>query len=184
MSVEKISCVYGIRSNRRPDKLYVGSSCWFQHRKWRHLNNIKHRDHHNVKIENHAIAYGIDDLKFFVIELVADKKQLVKREQFFINILNPSFNINKIATNRTGRKHSEETKRKIGEGNKGKIMSAEARVKISKAALGRKRSAEERLQMSISRKGKKQASVGAEGRKRMSEARKLDWVNRRLKLIA
>ena len=38
--------------------------------------------------------------------------------------------------------HSEETKRKIGEGNKGKIVSLETREKIRQAKLGKKASNE------------------------------------------
>jgi len=54
-----------------------------------------------------------------------------------------------------GRKHTTETKRKIGEVHKGKIVTKEQKEKQRLSMFGRKASEETKKKMSISRKGKK-----------------------------
>ena len=50
--------------------------------------------------------------------------------------------------------HSEETKRKLSEGNVGKVVSEETRRKLSEAATGRVHSEETKKKMSLIRKGR------------------------------
>ena len=68
-----------------------------------------------------------------------------------------------------GRKHSEETRKKLSEVNKGKKHSEESRKKLSEVNKGKKHSEESKKKMSEVQKGKK---VSEETRKRMSEAHK------------
>ena len=81
----------------------------------------------------------------------------------------------KIAASARGRKHSEETKKKLSEIAKkqerrtGYKPSEETRRKMSKAAKGRRHTAETRKKMSASHIGKK---LSEETRRRMSEAAK------------
>ena len=81
-----------------------------------------------------------------------DSKDLIKREQYYIDLLNPEYNILKIAgsrlgsTDRTesrvkissyraGKKHTEETLAKM----KGRILPEEIRKKITAALKGKKK---------------------------------------------
>ena len=68
-----------------------------------------------------------------------------------------------------GMKHTEETKRKIGEANRGKKRTEEHRRKMSEAKKGKKKSEETRRKMSESRKGMKHTE---ETRRKMSEVHK------------
>ena len=68
-----------------------------------------------------------------------------------------------------GKHHSEETKRKIAEGNKGKTVSEETRKKISEINKGRTYSEEYKQRMSEICKGR---IVSEETRNRLSEALK------------
>ncbi|QIW87866.1 homing endonuclease [Agrobacterium phage OLIVR5] len=77
---------------------------------------------------------------------------------------------------RFGKKHSEETKRKIGEAHKGLKQSEEAKAKISVSNKGKKHSVETRVKMSKSHTGSKRPP---DIRKRMSESAKLAWEKRK-----
>jgi len=75
-----------------------------------------------------------------------------------------------------GKKHTEETKQKIGASskgrpshNKGKVASEETRKKMSASQAGRKHTEETRKKMSESQKGK---IASEEAKKNMSEAQK------------
>lgn len=54
----------------------------------------------------------------FSVLLGCDKEDLLKVEQFFLDVYNPWFNIYKTAGSPWGHKKSEETKRKISETEK------------------------------------------------------------------
>lgn len=69
---------------------------------------------------------------------------------------------------------SEQTRRKISEGNKGKVISEETRKKLSLISKGKVVSKETRKKMSQSMKGKIRSQ---ETRKRVSEGRKLRFRN-------
>ena len=73
-----------------------------------------------------------------------------------------------------GKHHSEESKRKISEGNKGKTMSEEARKKISEGNKGKTMSEEERKKISESNSGEKHHMFGKhhseESKRKISES--------------
>ena len=71
-----------------------------------------------------------------------------------------------------GRKHSEETKKKIGKVHKGKKLSEETKKKLSEAHKGKKLSEETRNKMSKAQTGKKHSE---ETRKKMSEKVQVYW---------
>lgn len=191
---KKICCIYKISSLIKPDRFYIGSTYWFQHRKWRHLRNIKLGCHPNKKIMNHADKYGVEDLIFSVIEIVESKNLLKDAEQRHIDLLNPWFNIQPTAFSNRGFKHSEETKRKMSEWQKGKPKSEEIRKKLSESKKGHKWTEEQRAKFIQSRKGVKRPEFSDEWKANLSKSLKghtgniKGWETRRknkdLKLVA
>ena len=136
--------IYVIK-NHINDKVYIGSAQNMDRRKSAHLCLLRKNKHHNRKLQNFVNKYGIDNLYFEVIEYVKNSDMLIEREQFYLDTINPFFNICKIAESRLGCRHTEETKIKIVEGRnrnggykKGWKHTKEAREKISKASTGRK----------------------------------------------
>jgi group I intron endonuclease len=80
---------------------------------------------------------GYSNFKLEILEY-CDKSNVIVREQAYIDLLSPEYNLNKTAGSRFGSKHSEETKRIISEKLKGeknpmfgKNHSDETRKKMS-----------------------------------------------------
>jgi group I intron endonuclease len=133
------SGVYGFLS-KTTGKLYIGSSINLNIRFDNHLKGLRS----NIKLQNAINKYNLQDFIFVVFEY-CEAEILVSREQFYIDILKPEFNILKIAGSSLGYKHTEKSLAKMrkmqesidksGENNpmfgKIRIHSTETKVKIS-----------------------------------------------------
>ena len=155
-----MSCgVYKI-SSLADDKIYIGSSSNIDLRKNNHFVKLRIGTHTNKILQNFFNKYGEEKLKFEVIEF-CEEENLLKREQYYLDLLKPKFNILKIAGRSTGYKHTEETKSKNSSahiGNKsrlGKINSEETKDKIKKSLTGKNHTEETKKLMSLSHKGNK-----------------------------
>jgi group I intron endonuclease len=99
-------------------KKYIGSSNSVRARLRHHLVYLKRNNHDNSRLQNYFNKYGESKLKFYAIEY-CEKSLLIKKEQHYIDLFNPFFNIARIAGATyglkpwLGKKHSEETKRLI-----------------------------------------------------------------------
>ena len=98
-------------------------------RHYAHLKPSKYDDQqinkvlqNNLNRYEYSILYCSDDVS---------EDDLNMLEMSFIERYNPRFNFTKGGEGISGYKHSEETKRKICEGNKGKIISEETKRKMS-----------------------------------------------------
>lgn len=177
--------------NKINGKFYIGSAIdikvrWYQHR-W-YLNNGKH---HNLYLQR-AWNLNSNDFDFIILEICENIRE---REQHWINILNPEYNLTKTVGSLLGYKHSEETKRlmserrkgnqfnkgkhhseetkkKISEGNKGKLISFETRAKQSASGKGRKFSPEGCANIAAASKRRKHSE---KTKVKMSEIAKARW---------
>jgi len=75
------------------------------------MSDLRFKRHSNIKLQNHYNKYGEIDLQFSIL-LGCNKEDLIKIEQYFIDIYNPLFNINLIAGSSLGRKWKLLKKRK------------------------------------------------------------------------
>ena len=99
------------------DRIYIGSSSNLIRRKSNHFWKLKNKNHANVKLQNFVNKYGIENLLFEIIE-ECNENLLIEREQYYFELLNPKFNILKIAGNSIGYIKSEESKLKSSISNK------------------------------------------------------------------
>jgi group I intron endonuclease len=173
--------VYQIR-NILDNNVYIGSAINIK-RRWRdHKRELRNNIHRNPHLQYSWNKYGENCFLFEVLEEVIDKSNLINREQYHLDNLNPSYNVCKIAYSRGGTKHSEETKKKISLSRigipspmKGKHHSYETKKKISKAntgntyAKGSIRNKEWKEKQRIAHLGKK---LSEETKKKMSEKQK------------
>ncbi len=130
------------------EDFYIGSSVDLRSRINQHKSKLKNRSHPNNYLQNVYNKYGINNLSFEIVEHVDNKINLIFKEQFYIDTLNPRYNICKIAGSCLGRKLSEETKLKISESHIGLKLSEETKFKISEAKKGKKLSKETRKKLS------------------------------------
>ncbi len=115
-------------NNLMTQELYIGSAANLTKRLYHYLStrylenaNKKHRS----IIYNAILKYVYINFSFNVLKY-CDISELIKWEQYYMNLLNPKYNILKIAGSTLGHKHSHETLTKL----KNYKPSTEALVKL------------------------------------------------------
>lgn len=86
---------------------YIGSSINLKNRKSRHLRDLKNNNHHSLILQRAVKKYGIENFQFEIVEECL-KSELLNREQYYLNVLSPKYNICKIAGSCLGTKQSKE----------------------------------------------------------------------------
>lgn len=152
------SGIYKIR-NIKNNKLYIGSTISLQKRKSQHFSALRGNRHHNIVLQNSFNKNKENDFLFEIIEMCEPEK-LIEREQFFIDLYEPFYNLSPTAGNTMGFVFSEQSKKKISEFHKGKKMSKETKERMSRSTsgelnpmFGKKHSAETRKKISSTSTG-------------------------------
>lgn len=176
------SGVYLIR-NTTTRKVYVGSSIYCILNRWvKHKLLLSRGKHHSIHLQRAWYKYGSEAFDFSVIEY-CPSADCLSREQYWIDHLKAShwaygYNGSSVAGNRTGLKHSFETRQKISKANKGRIHTKETREKMS---------ASRKEVYALDKEYKKRISDGIKkyyknpmARLARSEATRKGWVTRRI----
>jgi group I intron endonuclease len=105
-------------TNKLTNDIYIGQSVNISKRlkKYFNFSYIKSKD--SFIISRALIKYGYSNFIVTILEY-CDKSDLLNREQFYFDKLNPQYNILKIAGSSLNFKHSEKTKTKISKALKG-----------------------------------------------------------------
>ncbi len=86
-------------------------------------------------ISNSILKYGHDNFSVVILEIFNKdsiiKTNLIKKEQYYINLYKPILNINTIVGSSLGFIHTDETKKLISEFNKGKNLSEKTKQRLS-----------------------------------------------------
>lgn len=149
-------------------KMYIGSSQDIPKRWEQHRNALRGGYHHNRMVQRAYNKYGMDALRFTVLEHCSVDDLLI-REQFHIDARTWEFlyNLSPQAGGTRGYKSSEATKAKLRAALGGRTLSAEHRANLRIAHQGLRHSAESRAKVSAARKGK---PLSAEHRANLSAA--------------
>jgi group I intron endonuclease len=134
-------------SNKNNGKTYIGSSVNI-HKRWViHLHHLRQGTHHSKKLQRSFDKHGESAFELSVIVNLS-REHLLQTEQWYIDTMNPEYNICKSVTNgrrglksspkhieavrkaNTGKKCSEETKKKLREHNLGKICPEYIKEKL------------------------------------------------------
>lgn len=110
---KNLKVIYFIQ-NHETGKFYIGSTVNFKHRFNEHKRKLNINTHANIKLQNAWNKYSQSSFTFSIIEYVDKIEDLLIREQYFMDLLKPEYNIALSATApMQGRKHSKETIKKI-----------------------------------------------------------------------
>lgn len=113
----KSAGIYKI-TNRQNGRVYYGSALNLGVRFWHHKNGLLKQKHANQFLQHDYNKCGPDVFVFEVIEVIQDKALLLEIEQSYLNKFfdgkKMCYNIQPIAGRNT-LKHTDETKKKIGE---------------------------------------------------------------------
>lgn len=128
-------------TNNINGKTYVGSSVNLNNRFHKYFS-LRILEVSNMLICKAILKYGHSNFSLDILEY-CDKSVLIEREQFYLNLLNPEYNILKNAYSLFGFNHSSETKEILSELKKGsnhfnfgKSLSKEIKDKISQTNFG------------------------------------------------
>jgi group I intron endonuclease len=112
------------------------------------------------------LKYGYSEFRLEILEYCESDKCL-NREQYYLDSINPEYNILKKAGSSTGYIHTKETRAKLALALKrekhpmfGKFHSAESLAQMSRVKLGKKLSEETRTKISEAFKGEKNPMFG------------------------
>ena len=149
------------------NKFYIGSAKNIGIRLSKHLLDLERNLHHSIYLQRAWNKHQNID-----IEIVEICDNIIEREQYYIDTLQPHFNLCKNAANCSGIKRSEDHKNKISEHHKNnkeywnniyanRIIkhSDEAKEKIRTASIGRQFSKETRDKISKAKSPSNEISI-------------------------
>jgi len=119
---------------------YVGSSVNIANRWTRHVTDLRGGKHINQRLQRAWDKYGEKSFVFSVLEEEVDAKNLIPREQWWIDTLTPEYNIRKIVDLKAP--PDDETREKIRQSKLGKKRSPEFCETMRRASSGKKQSPE------------------------------------------
>lgn len=134
--------------NNVNNKCYVGSSVNFSIRLYKYYS-FKYLNGSKSAINKALLKYGYSNFSLHILEH-CDKEKSINREQYFIDLLKPEYNILSKAGSSLGFKHSEDTLKKY----KDRKVSETTKKNLSLAASERVLSNKEKEKLSLSRLGK------------------------------
>ena len=75
------------------NKMYIGGSMNLGNRKTKHFSLLNNNKHPNHLLQSAVNEFGIENFKFGILEYCTES--LIEKEQYFVDKLNPSYNITK-----------------------------------------------------------------------------------------
>lgn len=106
-------CGIYIITNVYNGKRYIGSTKDLYERLKHHKWDLNQNSHPNNHLQNAWNKYAENKFEYGILEFCSEENRL-QREEYYINCLNPEYNLNGIDSNSV-LKHSEKTKEKISD---------------------------------------------------------------------
>lgn len=134
ISLKNKAAVYIYQYIGNKSKIYIGSTYNINQRIKQHRYSVKNGHRTCPKFFNYIEKYGWDNFRLGILEYIniydlniKDKYEIksviLDREQYYLNKINPSLDINKTAGSTLGYKHTEEMRKTMGLQRKGKSIN-------------------------------------------------------------
>jgi group I intron endonuclease len=140
--------IYKIENIRTSD-CYIGSTVNYSRRSKRHFEDLKRKIHHSLILQRAWDKYGEQLFRIFKLETFdySTKEEILNKEQEYLDLVKPKYNVCRIAGSQLGTKRSKEFREKCSERMKGKEpwnkgeklpkQSEETKAKRIKSLIGR-----------------------------------------------
>ena len=178
-SMAKKACIYSI-TNTVNQKKYIGSAIDFKRRKSIHLHHLRKGKHHSPALQRAYLKYGESALVFSPV-LYCERQELLRYEQGFIDLLEPEYNVCRIAGSSLGVVRSDETRKRVSDALNVRYSDPKAIQVLSDAHKGYSPTEAHRANLSASLKGH---PVTEETRRKISDAQigvpKSDYARQRM----
>ena len=125
--------------NQITGEMYVGSTVASFSQRWSIHRRRLSSGRGNRRLRAAWTQYGEEAFEFIVLETIEDASIVTEREQWWMDVLKPQYNIVPLAGRTTGYKHTEETKRQLSAVCLGRKLTDEHRTKIGLGLLGKQR---------------------------------------------
>lgn len=113
--------------NLENGKRYVGSSVNIYNRIHEHVHNLKNNKAHNKHFQSAWNKYGEDNFIFNILEYCSEEDRF-EREQYYIDLISPEYNLTLNVIANTGHSPSKESREKISNTLKAKYKSGEIKT--------------------------------------------------------
>ena len=133
------------------------------------INEVLSRSKSNIL--SALLKYGYSAFRLEILEY-CESSQTIVREQYYLDLLLPEYNILLVGSSSLGKLHTEEVKCKISNSLKGRSLTEETRNKMSIFRTGKIFSDETKQKLSELQKGKPGFFLG----KSHSEETRKKWV--------
>lgn len=176
--------IYEIR-NQINGNCYIGSTARLEKRWREHLNQLRRQQHPNRYLQAAFDKYEEGAFIFSILEN-AKSQMLLAREQHYLDMLKPKYNIAPVAGNSLGCRRSPETCKRISEAQSGeqnsfygKHHSDKVKKIVSETHKGKPLSEKHRQKIRVAMSGSRHHNYGKhpsdETRRRLSDAHKAYW---------
>jgi len=128
--------IYQIK-NIITNDIYIGSCSNYNVRKGSHLCILRQNKHHSVILQRAFNKYKEENFVFKLIEELPDNTKLIEREQYYIDLLKPKYNICPTAGSNLNRIFTDVHKQNLSKSLNGKVRTQEQKEYQSKIKLGK-----------------------------------------------
>jgi len=120
-------------THKASGKKYVGSSLNISQRLVKYFSRsclLREKERNQSAIYRAILKYGLSEFSFEIVEH-CEPSILIEREQYYIDLIDPEYNILKFAGNRQGFIHSEATKELQRKARLGTVLSERTKLIMS-----------------------------------------------------